>query len=132
MIGISGGRRIFLATQPIDFRKGMDTIAALVSEALKADPFCGDVFIFRPKRCDRLKILVWDGSGLILATKRLEELAAGAQRDDPTQRLADVHAARRPGVDQGAGQSRETSRKSCLIGRFLLDGAGALPHKLQP
>jgi transposase len=51
----------------------MDTIAALVSEALKADPFCGDMFIFRPKRCDRLKILVWDGSGLILATKRLEE-----------------------------------------------------------
>ncbi len=73
MIGISGGRRILLAAQPIDFRKGMDTIAALVAEVLKADPFCGDVFIFRPKRCDRLKILVWDGSGLILATKRLEE-----------------------------------------------------------
>ncbi len=73
MIGISGGRRIFLAAEPIDFRKGMDSIAALVAEALKADPFCGDMFIFRPKRCDRLKILVWDGSGLILATKRLEE-----------------------------------------------------------
>jgi transposase len=86
MIGISGGRRIFLAAQPIDFRKGMDTIAALVSEALKADPFCGAMFIFRPKRCDRLKILVWDGSGLILATKRLEEggfcWPARAQRDD--------------------------------------------------
>jgi transposase len=73
MIGISGGRRILLASQPIDFRKGIDTIAALVAEVLQADPFCGDVFIFRPKRCDRLKILVWDGTGLILAIKRLEE-----------------------------------------------------------
>lgn len=73
MIGVSGGRRVLLATQPIDFRKGMDTLAALVAEVLKADPFCGDVFVFRPKRCDRLKLLVWDGSGLILATKRLEE-----------------------------------------------------------
>jgi transposase len=73
MIGISGGRRVLLATQPIDFRKGMDTLAALVAEVLKADPFCGDIFVFRPKRCDRLKLLVWDGSGLILATKRLEE-----------------------------------------------------------
>ncbi len=36
-------------------------------------PLCGDIFVFRPKRCDRLKLLVWDGSGLILATKRLEE-----------------------------------------------------------
>ncbi len=39
MIGISGGRRVLLATQPIDFRKGMDTLAALVAEVLKADPF---------------------------------------------------------------------------------------------
>lgn len=39
---------------------------------LKADPYCGDVFVFRSKRKDRLKILVWDGSGLILATKWLE------------------------------------------------------------
>jgi transposase len=73
MIGFPGNRRILLASQPVDFRKGMDSLAALVSEVLKASPFCGDVFVFRSKRCDRLKFLVWDGSGLILATKRLEE-----------------------------------------------------------
>ena len=72
MIGFPGNRRIWLASQPIDFRKGMDSLAALVAQVLSADPFGGDVYIFRPKRCDRLKILVWDGSGLILATKRLE------------------------------------------------------------
>jgi len=46
---------------------------ALVADALKADPYCGDVFVFRSKRLDRLKILAWDGSGLILATKWHED-----------------------------------------------------------
>jgi transposase len=44
----------------------------LVKETLAADPFAGDVFVFRSKRADRLKILVWDGSGLVLVSKRLE------------------------------------------------------------
>lgn len=66
------GLRILLAAKPIDFRKGMDSLAALVMQALAADPFAGDVFIFRSKRLDRLKLLVWDGSGLCLIGKRLE------------------------------------------------------------
>jgi transposase len=66
------GLRILVASKPVDFRKGMDSLAALVSQALASDPFTGDVFIFRSKRSDRLKVLVWDGSGLCLVTKRLE------------------------------------------------------------
>jgi transposase len=66
------GLRILLAAQPVDFRKGMDSLAALVVQALAADPFVGDIFVFRSKRSDRLKILVWDGTGLCLITKRLE------------------------------------------------------------
>ena len=50
MIAVPPGVRILLATQPVDFRKGMDGLAALVQQALRADPFAGDVFIFRPKR----------------------------------------------------------------------------------
>jgi len=42
-----------------------------VKEALSVDPFAGDVFVFRPKRADRLKILVWDGSGLVLLSNYL-------------------------------------------------------------
>ncbi len=61
-----------VAAKPIDFRKGMDSLAALVKQALASDPFTGDVFIFRSKRSDRLKLLLWDGSGLCLVTKRLE------------------------------------------------------------
>lgn len=61
-----------VASEPVDFRKGMDWLAAMVMQALACDPFTGDVFIFRSKRSDRLKVLVWDGSGLCLVTKRLE------------------------------------------------------------
>jgi len=61
-----------VAAKPVDFRKGMDTLAAVVKRALASDPFTGDVFIFRSKRSDRLKLLLWDGSGLCLVTKRLE------------------------------------------------------------
>ena len=72
MILVPPGVRILLATRPVDFRKGMDGLAALAQQALRADPFAGDVFIFRPRRADRVKILVYDGTGLVLYTKRLE------------------------------------------------------------
>ena len=61
-----------LATQPIDFRAGVNRLSAYVSQALAADPFCGHVFVFRSKRKDRLKLIHWDGSGMILMTKWLE------------------------------------------------------------
>ncbi len=72
VIAVPPGVRILLAARPVDFRKGMDGLAALVQQALRADPFAGDVFIFRPKRADRVKILVYDGTGLVLYSKRLE------------------------------------------------------------
>jgi transposase len=53
VILIPSGVRILLAAQPVDFRKGMDGLAALVQQALRADPFAGDVFIFRARRGDR-------------------------------------------------------------------------------
>jgi len=66
------GLRVMVASKPIDFRKGMDGLASLVTQLLLADPFAGDVFIFRSKRADRLKLILWDGSGLCMVTKRLE------------------------------------------------------------
>ena len=72
MIAVPPGVRILLAARPVDFRKGMDGLAALVQQALRADPFAGEVFIFRAKRADRVKLLVFDGTGLVLVTKRLE------------------------------------------------------------
>ena len=73
---ISFGRdvRVFVATQPIDFRKGVHGLVALVADGLAGAPYSGDVFVFRSKRSDRLKILAFDGStGMVLASKWLEE-----------------------------------------------------------
>jgi transposase len=72
MIAIPAGVRVFMATKPIDFRKGAEGLVALVRESLSEDPFAGSVFIFRAKRADRIKIVTWDGSGLVLVWKRLE------------------------------------------------------------
>ena len=66
MIAVAAGMRVLVATKPVDFRKGADGLVALVREALGHDPFAGTIFVFRSKRADRLKILVWDGSGLVL------------------------------------------------------------------
>ncbi|TCS65217.1 transposase [Primorskyibacter sedentarius] len=73
MIFPSNRVRILVATQPVDFRKGHDGLTALVQSVLRKDPFTGTVFVFRAKRLDRLKLLYWDGSGLVMAYKRLED-----------------------------------------------------------
>jgi len=72
MIAIRSDLRILVTARPVDFRRGMDSLAMLVSETLRENPFSGALFIFRSKRADRAKILAWDGSGLVLYYKRLE------------------------------------------------------------
>jgi transposase len=69
----AGPVRVMVALKPVDFRKGMDGLAALVREELKADPFGGVIYVFRAKRADRLKLVFWDGTGLVLVSKRLDE-----------------------------------------------------------
>lgn len=73
MIFSSNRVRIMVATKPVDFRKGHDGLAALVKNELHKDPFTGTVFVFRSRKADRLKLIYWDGSGLVMAYKRLEE-----------------------------------------------------------
>lgn len=73
MISIPAGARILLAIRPVDFRKGAHTLAALAQEVLAEDPFSGAVIVYRAKRTDRIKILVWDTSGLVLIWKQLQQ-----------------------------------------------------------
>lgn len=73
MIGPSGSVQVMMATRPVDFRKGIDGLAAVVRETMGADPFSGTVYVFRSKRADRAKLVFWDGSGVVLVAKRLEE-----------------------------------------------------------
>ncbi|RMC30127.1 IS66 family insertion sequence element accessory protein TnpB [Paracoccus alkanivorans] len=72
MISPAGNFRIYLAAEPVDFRKGMDGLAAIVQSEFDLDPFSGAIFVFRAKRADRLKLVVWDGTGLVLVYKRIE------------------------------------------------------------
>ena len=73
MIAVPAGVRIVVAARPVDFRNGLDGLAALVQQALRDNPFAGDLFVFRAKRADRVKVLAWDGTGLCLFHKRLEK-----------------------------------------------------------
>jgi len=73
MIGPTGAVRVMVATKPVDFRKGAEGLAALVRETMAADPFSGAVYVFRAKRADRIKLVFWDGTGLCLFAKRLED-----------------------------------------------------------
>ncbi len=72
MIAPGADLKIYMATRPVDFRRGLDGLAAAAQEMLDLDPFVGAAFVFRAKRADRIKILVWDGTGLVLIYKRLE------------------------------------------------------------
>jgi transposase len=72
MISVGSETRVFVATAPVDFRRGVHGLVALVANGLHGSPYSGDIFVFRSKRADRLKILTFDGTGVILATKYLE------------------------------------------------------------
>ena len=65
--------RILVATEPADFRKGIDGLARLCREALGADPFSGALFVFRNRRRTAIKILTYDSQGFWLAHKRLSQ-----------------------------------------------------------
>lgn len=65
MIAPPAGARILLATKPVGFCKGAHSLAALAAEVLGANPFSGAVLVFHSRRADRIKIVLWDGSGLV-------------------------------------------------------------------
>jgi len=73
VIGPTGAVKVMVATRPVDFRKGADGLAVLVRETMGADPFGGAVYVFRSKRADRIKLIFWDGTGMCLYAKRLED-----------------------------------------------------------
>ena len=73
MIGPGTGARVMVATHPVDFRKGADSLAALVAAEYGGKPYSGVIYVFRAKRADRVKLVWYDGTGLCLMSKRLEQ-----------------------------------------------------------
>ena len=72
MIAPPSGVRIWLAAGATDMRRGFVGLAALVAQQLHHDPFSGQIFAFRGRRGHLIKLLFWDGQGLVLCAKRLE------------------------------------------------------------
>jgi len=72
MLSLPPAVRIFVSREPVDMRKGFDSLAQMVRSHLAGDPLSGHLFVFRSKRGDRLKVLYWDSDGLCLWYKRLE------------------------------------------------------------
>ena len=73
MLQLSPHSRMLLATEPVDFRKGIDGLAALCRQVLTHNPLSGTVFVFRNRAGTALTILVYDGQGFWLCTKRLSQ-----------------------------------------------------------
>ena len=73
MLSLSASIRIFLAREPVDFRKAHDGLLAIVRDEFGDDPFDGSLFVFLNRRADRVKVLHWDRDGFWLHYKRLEE-----------------------------------------------------------
>jgi transposase len=73
MLQLTPQMRILVAVEPVDFRKGIDSLAELCRAKLNADPFSGCLFVFRSRRATSIKVLVYDGQGFWLATKRLSK-----------------------------------------------------------
>lgn len=72
MLSLPAAVRIWLATQATDLRKSFDSLAEVVRQQLRGDPLSGQLFVFRNKRADRVKLLYWDEDGFVIVYKRLE------------------------------------------------------------
>ena len=105
-LGLTG--RIWVCVEPQDGRKSYDGLAAVVTAHLARDPLSGDLYVFRNKRGDRLKILAWQGDGFALDLRRLE---AGTFRF-PTADAAEVSVTATElamilgGIDLGSAKRR--------------------------
>lgn len=118
MIGPGTGAKVMVATRPVDFRKGADSLTALIAAEYGGKPYSGVIYVFRAKRTDRIKLVWWDGTGLCLMAKRLEQggfkwpaIRDGVMRLSSAQLGAllegldwrRVHGGRRPLAPQIAG-----------------------------
>jgi transposase len=109
--------RIFWCTLPTDMRKSFDTLSGLVQKHLGQDPLSGDLFVFRSKRGDRIKLLYWDSDGLAIWYKRLEE---GSFALPSTVATATISDSNRDEARTAAGDHGVMLRPAELA--LLLDG----------
>ena len=116
MLTVSPAVRIYVATGATDLRRSIDGLSAVVRQQLQLDPLSGHLFLFRNRRGDRLKILLWDQSGFWVLYKRLEQGTFAWPTDEPTgpveMQSTDL-ALLLSGVDVSQTRRRSTSRGHC-------------------
>jgi transposase len=98
--------RIWLATEAADMRCGFDRLAERVRTVIGQDPLTGHLFVFRSRRGDRLKILVWDGDGFVLWYKRLESGVFKLPKVEAGTRSVELRASELAMVLDGIDMSR--------------------------
>lgn len=98
--------RIWLATEAADMRCGFDRLAERVRTVIGQDPLTGHLFVFRSRRGDRLKILVWDGDGFVLWYKRLEAGVFKLPKVEAGTRSVELRASELAMVLDGIDMSR--------------------------
>lgn len=96
MIGSTRQVRVFACSHPVDMRKGFDGLSAIVTADLRRDVLSGDVFLFVNRTRKRAKVLLWDGTGLCIYAKRLEQgrfasLWRNSARPALTLTLSELH-----------------------------------------
>src|SRR2546429_4137033 len=93
MIQITPQMPVLVAVEAVDLRKGIDSLAQLCRDKLAADPFSGCLFVFRSRRATSIKVLVYDGQGFWLATKRLSKGFRWWPQSDEASKPLRVHQA---------------------------------------
>src|SRR5512132_4063881 len=115
MIAVPAGMRVLVATKPVDFRRGADSLAALVREQLRHDPFSGTIFIFRSKRADRPGLgRVRSGAVLETAGAWGLPVATDQRWHDATDRVAARRTRRRDGL-VAAARARRCATDSDIV-----------------
>lgn len=82
MLSLPPSVRVFVASQPVDGRKGADSLAAMIRSVFVHDPLSGHLYVFFSRRCDRVRVIYWDRNGFAMWTKRLERGRFHAPRSE--------------------------------------------------
>jgi len=127
MFGLGPATKIYISLDAVDMRKGFDGLYGLVRDHLGQDPQSGHLFLFTNRSRTRLKVLVWDGSGLWVCAKRF---GAGPLRVAGRQRSAQHHheAGRTGDVGERFGPDAGTSAQELDGAHGSRIGAAATPR----
>lgn len=122
MIGSTRNLRVWAWPEPADLRKGYDGLYQLVRDGLHLDPLCGDCFLFTNRNRNRAKVLHWDGTGLCIYMKRLEQ-----GRFACLWKLGEDGA-----LELTQSELALFLEGSQLVGKFPLSPRKFVPHPLAP